>query len=280
MGIARSTFYSQKKQSEKAIRDFELADKIELIQDDGHYTYGRRRMGEKLEEEFGIRIGECQIGRLMRANGLNARIRRIRTAKPCAGKAYQGQLPDNILARQFYADQPLQKMVTDVTYIPYYEGGRWRWGYLSLVQDLFDRSIVAWVFSKKQDTSLSMRTLQILSFRDLKPGAMLHSDRGSIYTAAPFREALSAMGLTQSYSRSGNCHDNATMESFNGTFKVEALYNPLWAGDQPSFMDQNKLIAEYIEFYNNERPCSVLGNLTPNQYKTNFLNQQQSLYLQ
>lgn len=77
MGIARSTFYSQKKQSEKAKRDFELADKIESIHDDSYYTYGRRRMGEKLEEKFGIRIGECQIGRLMRANGLNARIRRI-----------------------------------------------------------------------------------------------------------------------------------------------------------------------------------------------------------
>lgn len=130
-------------------------------------------------------------------------------------------------------------MVTDVTYVPYFENGEWHWGYLALVQDLFDRSIVAWAYSKKQDIRLAIATLQILSFRGLAAGAMLHSDRGSIYTANIFREMAKQMGLTQSYSRTANCYDNATMECFNGTFKVEALYNPLQQ-ERPSFKEQNE----------------------------------------
>ena len=153
------------------------------------------------------------------------------------------------------------------TYVPYFENGEWHWGYLALVQDLSDRSIVAWAYSKKQDIRLAIATLQILSFRGLAAGAMLHSDRGSIYTANIFREMAKQMGLTQSYSRTANCYDNATMECFNGTFKVEALYNPLLQLERPSFKEQNDFIGRYIEFYNKQRPCSVIGNLTPEQYR-------------
>ena len=96
---------------------------------------------------------------------------------------------------------------------------------------------------------------------------MLHSDRGSIYTANIFREMAKQMGLTQSYSRTANCYDNATMECFNGTFKVEALYNPLLQLERPSFKEKNDFIGRYIEFYNKQRPCSVIGNLTPEQYR-------------
>ena len=99
---------------------------------------------------------------------------------------------------------------------------------------------------------------------------MLHSDRGSIYTANIFRELAKQMGLTQSYSRTANCCDNATMECFNGTFKVEALYNPLLQLEKPSFKEQNGFIERYIEFYNKKRPCSVIGNLTPQEYRQNY----------
>ena len=80
-------------------------------------------------------------------------------------------------------------------------------------------------------------------------------------------EMAKQMGLTQSYSRTANCYDNATMECFNGTFKVEALYNPLLQLERPSFKEQNDFIGRYIEFYNKQRPCSVIGNLTPEQYR-------------
>lgn len=115
----------------------------------------------------------------MSRNHQGALIRRTRKAKPQAGKATQQKLPVNKLDREFHADKPMFRLVTDVTYIPYFENDEWHWGYLSLVQDLFDRSIVAWVFSRTQDNALAVSTLQILSFRKFAPGAMLHSDRGS-----------------------------------------------------------------------------------------------------
>lgn len=201
---------------------------------------------------------------------MTARIRQVRKAKPCAGKATRQQLPDNLLNREFQADRPMHRLVTDVTYVPYFENDEWHWGYLSLVQDLFNRAIVAWVYSKKQDVRLGLATLRLLSGRGLAPGAMLHSGRGSIYTAQAFRDAADGMGLTQSFSRTANCHDNATMECFNGTFKVEALYNPVLTQDRPSFKAQNDLIGRYVEFYNNERPCSVIDNQTPAAYRMQF----------
>jgi transposase InsO family protein len=105
----------------------------------------------------------------------------------------------------------------------------YHWGYLSLVLDLYDRSIAVWVFSKRQDIGLAMDSLQILANKGFAEGAILHSDHGSIYTAQPFRDRLAALGVTQSLSRVANCHDNAPMECFNGTIKVEELNNLCFA---------------------------------------------------
>ena len=244
MGLSRSTFYASQKTTPAQIKTDELAEKISEVRSSCFFTIGRRR--------------------------LTARIRQVRKAKPCAGKATRQQLPDNLLNREFQADRPMHRLVTDVTYVPYFENDEWHWGYLSLVQDLFNRAIVAWVYSKKQDVRLGLATLRLLSGRGLAPGAMLHSGRGSIYTAQAFRDAADGMGLPQSFSRTANCHDNATMECFNGTFKVEALYNPALTQDRPSFKAQNDYIGRYVEFYNNERPCSVIDNQTPAAYRMQF----------
>lgn len=244
MGLSRSTFYASQKTTPAQIKTDELAEKISEVRSSCFFTIGRRR--------------------------LTARIRQVRKAKPCAGKATRQQLPDNLLNREFQADRPMHRLVTDVTYVPYFENDEWHWGYLSLVQDLFNRAIVAWVYSKKQDVRLGLATLRLLSGRGLAPGAMLHSGRGSIYTAQAFRDAADGMGLTQSFSRTANCHDNATMECFNGTFKVEALYNPALTQDRPSFKAQNDYIGRYVKFYNNERPCSVIDNQTPAAYRMQF----------
>ncbi len=85
-----------------------------------------------------------------------------------------------------------------------------------------------------------------------------------------FREMANRVGLTQSFSRTANCHDNATMGCFNGTFKAKALYNPLPAQDSSGFKAQNNLIGQYIEFYNNRRPCSVIDDRTPVEYRQRF----------
>lgn len=220
-------------------------------------------------------LGESQIGRLMRAYDVKAKIRQIRKARFVNKNIIREGLPGNLLNRQFYASQPREKLLTDVTYVPYYENGQWHWGYLSLVLDLFDRSIVAWIYSKKQDQQLALNTLRILSFQGTLQGAMLHSDHGSIYTSQAFRTELEKLGMQQSLSRVGNCHDNAPMESFNGTLKVEGLYNEYFGLEQsPSFVQQNQAIERYLEFYNYQRPSSVLNNMAPiafrNQFTTNL----------
>ena len=227
-------------------------------------------MGALLKRRFGISVCETALQRVMSRHGLPARIRQVRKAKPHAEKATGQPLPDNLLNREFQAVKLMHQMVTDVTYVPYFENGEWHWGYLALVQDLFDRSIVARVYSRKQDVRLANATLQILSFRGLAAGAMLHSDRGSIYTANIFRELAKQIGVTQSYSRTANCYDNATMECFNGTFKVEALYNPLLQLEKPSFKKQSEFIGRYIKFYNKKHPCSVIENLTMQEYRQNY----------
>ena len=250
--------------------ELKLASDIAAVQKREDFTIGRRRMGASLRLVFGYGLSEFQAQRIMRKYDLQARTRRIRKAKPCAKKGNHADLP-NLLNRQFTAKKPYHRMVTDVTYIPYFEGDSWHWGYLSLVQDLYDRSIIAWVFAKRQDIQLANRTLFLLSMKPLAADAMLHSDRGSIYTAEAFRMKTKAMGLTQSFSRTGNCHDNATMECFNGTLKVEAFYNPMAAKiEKPSFLQQNAVIERFITFYNEERPCSVNGNLTPVQRRSNY----------
>ena len=227
---------------------------IEAIQKKYAFTIGRRRMTTLLDKLYGVRIGECQAGRLMRQFGLKAKTRQIRKARMCTRKALKEGLPDNILDRNFICNVPRKHFVTDVTYIPYYEDGEWHWSYLSLVLDLYNREIVAWKLSKTQDIRLALDTLMILSFKHPAEGAMLHSDHGSIYTAKVFRDTLAAMGITQSLSRVANCHDNAPMECFNGTLKVEALYNTSFPGsDRTSFLERNEMISRFIDFYKSSR---------------------------
>ena len=228
-------------------------------------------MPQLLKQDFDIDVSEAKVHRLMQLKGLQASIRQRRKAKPTAGRlTIQAELP-NILNRQFFAEKPKHRFVTDVTYIPYKEHGEIKWGYLSFVQDLFDRSIVAWVFSRKQDLQLGLSTLALLKKHGVEPGAILHSDRGSIYTSTAFKETAQMIGLEQSFSRAGNCHDNATMESFNGTYKVEALYNPLHQQSEClTFVEQNRCIEAYIDFYNNKRPCSVTGNMAPVEYRLHY----------
>ena len=189
MGLSRSIFYASQKTTPAQIKTDELAEKISEVQNSCFFTIGRRRMGAVLHKRYGTDVCETLPQRVMSRRGLTARIRQVRKAKPCAGKATRQQLPDNLLNRECHADRPMHRLVTDVTYVPYFENDEWHWGYLSLVQDLFNRAIVAWVYSKKQDVRLGLATLRLLSSRGLAPGAMLHSDRGSIYTAQAFRDA-------------------------------------------------------------------------------------------
>ncbi|NLB31793.1 MAG: IS3 family transposase [Alcaligenaceae bacterium] len=274
LGIARSTYYHAQHKTDAAQEDEHKAALIRQIHETSFFTFGRRRIGEVLEAATGLKLGESQLGRLMRQFDLQARIRQPR--RP--GNGYRGGkpsgLPGNILNRQFHAEHPGERFLTDVTYVRYYEQQEWHWGYLSVVLDLFDRSVVAWVYSKQQDLKLALNTLKVLSFKEVRQGAILHSDHGSMYTSHAFRDELKRLGIQQSLSRVGNCHDNAPMESFNGTLKVEGLRNPAFGiHATPSFLEQNQAIERYIEFYNHQRPSSILKNKTPMAFRGRYYDQ-------
>ena len=124
MGVARSSFYHKQKPSVRDTRDKQLAQWIESIEQKFFFTVGRRRMGTLIKREFGQDVSEGRIQRVMKKYHLGAQIRRIRTPKPHAGKAYQSSLPPNLLNRDFRADKPGYRLVTDVTYVPYYENNQ------------------------------------------------------------------------------------------------------------------------------------------------------------
>src|SRR5690606_8551036 len=127
---ARSTYYHRQTQSPAQLRDDGKAQQIAHLQQSSFFTIGRRRMGALLQRRSGLVLGESQIGRLMRQYRLNARTRQIRKARYVNRNVKTHGLAGNVLNRQFYARGPGEKLVTDVTYIPYYEAGQWHWGYL------------------------------------------------------------------------------------------------------------------------------------------------------
>ena len=227
-------------------------------------------MKEHIDATLGYPVSEARVGRIMKRLNLCSIVRRKSTYRHRA-KQWQQELPANILNREFEAAAPGEKFVTDVTYIPYVEGDRWKWAYLSVVLDLYDRSVVSWVLSKRQDARLAKTTLQVLEGKYHCEDAIFHSDRGSIYTSLEFQEQLMKLGLRQSLSRSANCWDNAPMESFNGILKTEWLYNPYCCKkQQPSYRDQLLALEEYMRFYNDERIHSSNSYLTPNSKRASY----------
>ena len=207
--------------------------------------------------------GHNQVARLMREYGYSAVIRRANNYKVCVKK---GRLPDgtvleNTLDRQFEQPKPRSAFVTDVTYIPVKEG----WLYVSPVMDLCTREIVVCEMSTCQNLALGMKTLQELS-RVVTGAVVLHSDQGTLYTHCAFRRAAEDLLVKQSYSRKGNCWDNAPQESFFGHMKDEIDYKSC-----ETIEELKILIDDYMDYYNNERCQWNLKKLTPVQYRNQLL---------
>ena len=255
-GLPRSTYYYQVARQGKEDKRAVLKAEIQDIQDRHKGRYGYRRVTATLRNR-GRTINGKQVRRLMAELGLKC------TVRPKKYKAYRGQpgrIVANTLARQFHADQPNRKWVTDVTEFKV-SGKRL---YLSTVLDLFNGEIVAW----QTDTSPHYPLVGTMLDKALKrlppgPGPLLHSDQGWQYQYYRYRSRLAESGLEQSMSRKGNCLDNATMESFFGTLKSEMYY-------RQSFSSINELqtaIDEYIHYYNHDRIKMKLGGLSPVAYR-------------
>lgn len=227
-----------------------------------HYTkrggiFGVRRIVTEIEVETGIKYNVKRIRRLMRRLGLQSVIRRKR-------KNYIPSKPEitaeNILNREFTAENSNEKWLTDVTEFKY---GNDRKAYLSAIYDLGDSSIVSYILGHSNNNELVFRTFTLATSENPDAKPLFHSDRGFQYTSRAFRSMLDEAGCTQSMSRVGRCLDNAPMEGFWGTLKCEMYY----LNNFDTYDELEKAIEEYIYFYNNERHQSKYKGLAPLQVR-------------
>ena len=208
----------------------------------------------------GIECGLHAIERLMRRNGLRARPRRRRLPIDLGDRS-AAALSANVLDRSFEAPAPNRKWVADFTYIWTAEG----WLYVAAVIDLFSRRVVGWSMSAAMTAELVTDALVMAIWRRGRPRELLHhSDRGSQYTSEAFQRLMAEHGLTCSLSRSGNVWDNAAMESFFSSLKVERVARKTYRTRDQAKAD----VFDYIErFYNPRRRHSTIGYMSPMQFE-------------
>lgn len=242
-GVSRSGYYDYCKRIGRPEPDTELAEVLRGQQERCRQTYGYRRMWLWLEKQ-GVHHNPKTVLRVMKKYGLLAEIRR---ARKWVQMEEQTHKYENLLNREFQADHPNRKWVTDISYIHTGQGVL----YLSMIRDLYDNSIVAYKTATQQTVSLVLDTIRLAKRKEkVAAGRLqLHSDQGSQYTSQAYLDLTKEYGITPSMSRRGNCYDNAMAENFFSILKTECIYRH----KIKSFQQARKLIDEFIHFYNYER---------------------------
>ena len=266
-GVSRAAYY---KWLHRGIPVYEvennrIAEEIEKIHMESP-DKGYRRIRDDLERYHDIKVSDKKVLRICREKDIKSTIKYSNNG--CTRQAANPQfIAENILNREFTADAPNQKWLTDVTEFKYYTGIEVHKVYLSAVLDLYDRRIVSYVIGDSNNNPLVFETFD--KAISANPGAtpLCHSDRGFQYTNRTFHAKLEAAGMTQSMSRVGKCIDNGPMEGFWGIIKRERYYGKRYT-DRQTLVE---MIEEYIEYYNNKRLQRKLGVLTPMEKHNNYL---------
>uniref|UniRef100_UPI000AF86AF3 IS3 family transposase n=1 Tax=Mediterraneibacter glycyrrhizinilyticus TaxID=342942 RepID=UPI000AF86AF3 len=257
--VSRSAYYKWLNGSKSAreTENIRIADIAEQIHNESP-DKGYRRIRDDLERYHDIKISDKRMLRICRKRDIKSTIKYANNG--CTRNSNNPQyIADNLLNREFHADKPNEKWLTDVTEFKWYEGIEVHKVYLSAILDLYDRRIVAYMVRDRNDNSLVFDTVDKAIAENPDAHPLFHSDRGFQYTNRVFHSKLEKAGMTQSMSRVAKCIDNGPMEGFWGIIKRERYYGK-------KFMDKESLIEmikNYIRYYNTKRLQRNLGIVTP-----------------
>ena len=221
-------------------------------------TYGSPRMTRELQDG-GLTVSRSRTARLMRENGLKARQKR--RFKRTTDSHHAFPLAANLIDQDFWADRPNQKWNADISYVWTSEG----WLYLAVVLDLFARRVVGWAVSDRLHKELALEALRkALAIRQPEKGLIHHSDRGSQYCSLAYQAELRKHDIQISMSGTGNCFDNAVVETFFKTLKTELVWRTVFQ----TRAEAKDAIGRYIDgFYNPVRRHSTLDFVSPVQFE-------------
>jgi len=263
LDVSSSGYYAWRKRpvSEREMANQKLVIKIKEVHTQSDRNYGVPRVYKALRAQ-GYTCNHKRVERLMRLNDIRAK--QSKRYKVTTRSNHAHSVAPNLLARNFKAERPNEKWVSDITYIPTAEG----WLYLAGVMDLYSRKIVGWAMDKRMTSELVCKAFKMaVAHRQPKAGLLHHSDRGSQYTAQPYQDLLKQHHCQISMSRKGNCWDNAPMESFFATLKNELTHHHSYQTRAHAKSD----IFAYIEgFYNRIRLHSTLDYQSPEQFENAY----------
>lgn len=270
LGVSSSGYYATRRRlpSLRSKEDQRLLLHIRAIHRASRETYGVRRMVHELRAQE-IQVGHSRIRRLMRQAGL--RVKSRRPYKITTRRDSRLSVVENVLNRNFDAQHPDQKWVADFTYIATEQG----WLYLATVMDLFSRKIIGWSMQPRMTKALVIDALEMALMRRCPDQKLLHhSDQGSQYASFDYQKRLNNNNIQVSMSRTGNAYDNAVMESFFATLKIECVDRRYASRDLA-----RRSIFDYIEvWYNRSRRHSSLDYLSPDEYERRYYRDKITLH--
>ena len=264
LGVSRSGFYDWRARRGAPASAYQREQQVLLAAIVvAHRSSGRRYGSPRIHAdlvEAGWQVGVNRVARLMRTHGIAGRSGRIRRHHLTRQAKVQPEIPD-LIERDFTAEAPNRRWVSDITYVPTAQG----WLYLAVIIDLFSRAVVGWAADDHMRVDLLLEAFTMaVGVRQPGPGLIVHSDRGSQYTSKPWLDALARHDARPSMGRVGVCWDNAVAESWFAGFKNE-LVHPIGAFTSRSVAELE--IYRYIRWHNDTRRHSALDNLAPHQWE-------------